>query len=182
MRREIWVYLETSEDGKLSSGSKELLAQGKTIAYMTAPGKTGLRGILAGGCAGKLEVDSCVAAILGADALVLEGHTARTRVGKDELLAIRAALYNANYILALQLVSPCQRVLVYAFYGTGDLCLAVHRSFARINDRHYSTALALNDMACLVVLSRCSYKRYLTRQLAGCCVFPKAHKSTPVDD
>lgn len=75
MKREVWVYLESSEDGKLSSGSKELLAQGKTIAYMTAPGKTGLRGILAGGCAGKLEDAAREALLNGAgEVTVIEGE------------------------------------------------------------------------------------------------------------
>lgn len=75
MKREVWVYLESSEDGKLSSGSKELLAQGKTIAYMSAPGKTGLRGILAGGCAGKLEDAAREALLNGAgEVTVIEGE------------------------------------------------------------------------------------------------------------
>ncbi len=73
MRREIWVYLETSEDGKLSSGSKELLAQGKTIARMAAA--CGLRGILAGGCAGQLEKAAGEAFLCGADDVtVIEGE------------------------------------------------------------------------------------------------------------
>ena len=79
MKREVWVYLETSEDQRLSSESKELLAQGKTVAQMTAesglPPFDEVRGILAGGCADKLEKAAGEAFLCGADHVtVIEGE------------------------------------------------------------------------------------------------------------
>ena len=80
MKKEVWVYLELSEDGRLSSGSKELLAQGKTIALMTAGSSLPLfqevRGVLAGDCAGQLEKAAGEAFLCGADNVtVIVGET-----------------------------------------------------------------------------------------------------------
>lgn len=86
MKREIWVYLETSADDRLSSGAKDLLSQAGAIAQLlrgAAINGTGgsaaradieMRGILAGADAGRLEKATLEAVLYGARTVtVIEG-------------------------------------------------------------------------------------------------------------
>lgn len=91
MKKEIWVYLETSPDDRLSAGTKDLLAQAGAIAQLlrgavlngkggSAAGEDiGLRGILTGAEAGRLEDAALEAVLYGArEVTVIEGKELET--------------------------------------------------------------------------------------------------------